>query len=139
MFKVGDEVVNLTITGSGYCKVLEVEGDKIKTDLFSDILDVEPRWEPITLYRYATDSDREWLRQFYEARDKMLEIKIYIKDELIDEISLVNTGHVKDGKNLYRFRKPVGKNHLEIYHDKNEPWQVLVEKSLHELNESNLK
>lgn len=64
----------------------------------------------------------------------MLKIKVYIKDELIDELHLVNTGHVEDGKNLYRIRKPIEKNRLEIYHDKNEPWQVLVEKVLHELN-----
>ena len=68
MYKIGDEVVNLTITGSGYCKVIDVEGDKIKTDIFADI--IEPRWEPIKLYRYATDSDREWMREFYEARNK---------------------------------------------------------------------
>lgn len=64
----------------------------------------------------------------------MLEIKVYIKDELIDELHLVNTGHVKDGKHLYRIRKPIEKNYLEIYHDKDEPWQILVEKALHELN-----
>jgi len=70
MFKVGDEVVLLTITGSGYCKVLEVGEDEIKTDIFSDIPGVEPKWEPVKLYRYANDSDREWLRKFYEALNK---------------------------------------------------------------------
>ena len=71
MFKIGDEVVDLTITGSGYCKVVEVDGDKIKTDLFTDYWpDMELKWRPMKLYRYATDSDREYIKQFHNALNK---------------------------------------------------------------------
>ncbi len=62
VFKIGDEVVLLHITGSGYCKVLEVDEDKVKVDWESEHF--PPQWYPKTLLRYATDGDREFVEKF---------------------------------------------------------------------------
>jgi len=40
-------------------------------------------------------------------------------------LNLVNTGHVKDGLNLYRIKDPK-LNHLEIWHKRKDPWAYLV-------------
>lgn len=67
----------------------------------------------------------------------MLVIKAFVSDTKLREIGkigLVNTGHVKNGKHLYRFREPIELNNIEIYHDRKKPWTELVEKALHELN-----
>jgi len=60
----------------------------------------------------------------------MLIIKICVNLDQIDEIGLINTGHVKRGKHLYRFRNPSELNEYEIYHRRSDPWYILVEKAL---------
>ena len=60
----------------------------------------------------------------------MLKLKVFVNDEQIDEIGIVNTGHIENGKHLYRFRIPNDMNHVEIYHNRNEHWAILVEKAL---------
>jgi len=66
----------------------------------------------------------------------MLIVKVFLNEREIDSIALINTGHIEDGKHLYRFRKPKELNHLEIYHNRNEPWGILVEKALNEYNKN---
>lgn len=66
----------------------------------------------------------------------MLRVKVFVNDVEIDEIQLVNTGHVRQkGEYLYRFRKPEELNHLEIYHLRTDPWTMLVEKALAAYND----
>ena len=61
----------------------------------------------------------------------MLRVKVFVNNREIDEIQLVNTGHVnKEGQHLYRFRKPDILDHLEIYHLRTNPWTMLVEEAL---------
>lgn len=62
IFKIGDEVVLLHITGSGYCKVLEIDEDKVKVDWASEHF--PPQWYPKKLLRYATDADRDFVNAF---------------------------------------------------------------------------
>lgn len=65
-------------------------------------------------------------------------IDVYVNQDKIDRLGIVNTGHVENGKHLYRIKYPEKYNHLEIYHDRAEPWTVLVEKALHLINTSGI-
>ncbi len=61
-------------------------------------------------------------------------IDVSVNGKQIDQLRLVNTGHVENGLHLYRIQKPEGYNDLEIYHNRKEPWTVLVEKTLNAIN-----
>jgi hypothetical protein len=60
----------------------------------------------------------------------MLIVKVFVNHNQIDEIRLINTGYVKKGKHLYRFRKPEILSPVKIYHNRKENWSVLVRKAL---------
>jgi hypothetical protein len=61
----------------------------------------------------------------------MLIVKVLVNDKQIDEIGLINTGHRNEkGEYLYRFKIPADLNHHEIYHNRDEPWHILVGKAL---------
>lgn len=64
----------------------------------------------------------------------MLRIICAINEKVLDEVRVINTGHIENGDHLYRIRKPEEFNHLEIYHNREKPWHVLAEKALHSLN-----
>lgn len=66
----------------------------------------------------------------------MIRIICAINENYLDEIRAVNTGHIKDGKHLYRIQEPASYNHLEIYHNREEPWHILAEKILNSLNKA---
>lgn len=64
----------------------------------------------------------------------MLIVKVFVNEREIDRISLVNTGHVKKGLILYRFRQPAALNHVEIWHDWKKRWSFLVKQALDAYN-----
>lgn len=65
----------------------------------------------------------------------MLQIKVFVDDNQIDELTIVNTGHKEFGQHLYRVKKPEKYNKYPIYHDRNEGWTILVEKVLKAINQ----
>jgi hypothetical protein len=61
----------------------------------------------------------------------MLMVKVYVNEEKIDEIGLINTGHRNEnGDHLYKFRIPADLGQYEIYHKRSDPWYILVSKAL---------
>ena len=72
----------------------------------------------------------------------MLMIRVYVNRDHIDEVGVVNTGHTNKqlpGMYLYRISYPEEYkerfNHVEIWHDRDKPWSVLIEKTLNVINE----
>lgn len=64
----------------------------------------------------------------------MLRVKALVNFTKIDEIQIVNTGHKVGDDYLYVIKHPKY-NHLEILHNREEKWTVLLEKVLHAMNE----
>jgi hypothetical protein len=69
----------------------------------------------------------------------MLVLDVYVNEQKIDQIQLLNTGE-KDRKkgHLYHFVKPEDKNHLMIWHKREDGWTVLVEKALRLYNKDEI-
>lgn len=66
----------------------------------------------------------------------MFRIICAINDKILDEIRVINTGHVNDkGEYLYRIKIPAGYDDLEIYHNRDKSWHFLAEKVFKILNE----
>jgi hypothetical protein len=68
----------------------------------------------------------------------MLKVQVYVNFREIDELGIVNTGYKVGDDHLYRICHPKY-NHLEILHNREEKWSVLVEKVLHAMNEEDKK
>jgi len=71
----------------------------------------------------------------------MLVINVYVNTRLIDQVGIINTGHRnKDtGQHLYRINHPEDYkkefNQFEIWHNRKDPWSILVEKILNVINQ----
>lgn len=70
----------------------------------------------------------------------MLLVNVHVNMRIIDQIGVVNTGHInkETGETLYRIKHPDDYekefNHIEIWHKREEPWSVLIEKTLNVIN-----
>ena len=61
-------------------------------------------------------------------------IAIFINERMVDSVSVVNTGHKNSkGKYLYRIQIPEDLNHIEIYHDRDKPWEFLAKEIINKL------
>jgi len=72
----------------------------------------------------------------------MLLINVYINRNMIDQVGVINTGHrnIETNEHLYRINYPEDYreefNEFEIWHNRNHPWSVLVEKTLKVINQN---
>jgi len=72
----------------------------------------------------------------------MLLVNIYVNKDMIDQVGVVNTGHrnKETGEHLYRINYPEDYqeefNEYEIWHNRNDPWSVLIEKTLKVINKN---
>jgi len=72
----------------------------------------------------------------------MLLVNVYVNKRIIDQVGVVNTGHKnkKTGEHLYRINYPEDYkkefNKFEIWHNRKEPWSILIEKTLKVINKN---
>ncbi len=74
--------------------------------------------------------------------ETMLIVNVNVNERIIDQIGVVNTGHKnkETGETLYRIKHPEDYkkefNHIEIWHRREDPWSILIEKTLQVVNQN---
>ena len=57
----------------------------------------------------------------------MLRVKVYINEEELEEMQIVNTGEkMENGDTIYNYK--CGDIEFKVYHDRSEGWEVLLYK-----------